>query len=1136
QFPPSEGGLGGIDNSNDTVNLFDNDEAGIEIVKFVNSGAISISDEDAETLDINVKSGTFSLTETGAIATIELNLNSQPTADTTVTLSDVNNPNVTETFTFTPENWDTIQEWDISQENIGQLTEAFDGTLSLTALVDGNQTIELPFLQQAIEVDSLTLSEAGGKEVFGVRLESEPTSSVTLEVDNDPQKLNLEVGDGLNNNLVFDSTNWDSYQRVVIQTVDNQIDTNEDEGFVISNIEIEVDKNQNDLDVLYRILPTETLEVTINDDDNTIEENPDVIVNDSQIVASLTAINNQIDEESGTATLQVNLSENAPEGGIVVNYQLNEQTATAGIDFVNQFQKTSNENNPLHDITKNFTFASVAFIDIDNDGNDDVLVGHFDGIAYFRNTGDSNNPNYVQVTGNLNPFNSLDSSNIKFITPAIADIDNDGDDDVFFGSDENKIIYFENQSFVVNNQFVIEFNEESGTGNPLDPFNVGRFNTPTFGDVDNDGDADLLVGNPSGIIRYYENTGTIDTNGNVVFEEKTGTDNPFADINIEADNTSTNNDNEPIIDSVPTLADIDNDGDLDLFIGERGGVINYFENLGFDENGQLTFIAQNGPDVALDGEEVPSGFSKPIFVDIDNDNDLDAFVGQNNGGVVFYENTGLGEVFIPEGATAEGFSNNFYSVQLATQPLGEVLVTMTPDDNEIELNDEFAGESLTFIFDENNWDIPREVVVTAVDDFDVEYRETTNITFSTTGEDDPAYDGLIPPDVVEVIVEDNDLPIATVQSVAGAIEGDAPGYFVISLDQATSDLFGETGLVVNYSFGGTSDTDNTITYDGNFNVEGFFLQDTGNDIELNSTSEVKRIWDSIFTGTLSNVEDEYDIQRITPDITPVVNYSSFNVIEGTVGEENLPFNNALNFDGVDDFVSFDDTVNISNDYTIEGWFKSSSSNTQSIVALTDGNLGNHYGLIQIAPDGQLRFLHRPIAGISGGTNVFSGTTINDNIWHHFAAVRDGNDLILYIDGNEVSRGTDSTSYSDDVTLTIGRLAPTVSDRHFDGNLDEVRIWNTARTQAEIQDNLFNTLEGNEEGLTAYYQLDQSVDNGIFNNGANINTPSPSPDFANNLSLDGIDDFVTLPNDVVNTQQGTIEHWVKLDEIGERQVL
>ena len=67
---------------------------------------------------------------------------------------------------------------------------------------------------------------------------------MTLEVDNDPQKLNLEVGDGLNNNLVFDSTNWDSYQRVVIQTVDNQIDTNEDEGFVISNGDLPCDPSK----------------------------------------------------------------------------------------------------------------------------------------------------------------------------------------------------------------------------------------------------------------------------------------------------------------------------------------------------------------------------------------------------------------------------------------------------------------------------------------------------------------------------------------------------------------------------------------------------------------------------------------------------------------------------------------------------------------------------------------------------------------------------------------------------------------------------------------------------------------------------------------------------------------------------
>ncbi len=1230
------------------------------------------------------------------------------------------------------------------------------------------------------------------------------------------------------------------------------------------------------------------------------------------ILASLTVINNQIDEESDhDTTLQVNLSQNAPAGGIVVKYQLNEQTATAGMDFINRFQETSNEDNPLHDITKDFDFASVAFIDINNDGNDDVLVGHFDGIAYYRNTGDSNNLNYVEVTGEDNPFNSLDASDTEFITPAVADIDNDGDLDVFFGSDQNKIIYFENQSFQGSSGFRPVFNEESGTGNPLDAFNVGTFNSPTFGDVDNDGDADLLVGNPSGIIRYYENTGIIDTNGNVVFEEKTGADNPFTNINVVEDNTGIINENSSIvIDSSPTLADVDNDGDLDLFVGERRGVVNYYENLGFDENGQLIFDRQSGPDVALDGVRVPSGFSKPIFFDIDNDNDLDAFVGQNDGGVVFFENTGLGEVSIPEGqnsatikltaigdliaednetfevtlvndlnnnqgennydytisdpvnveviglqriegevstitlqlqqgdlesitlpegtrliftsaeeqsgnvikilesveilrdspltfdiapdfieleesadnlltvgetasyetntfsstitiidndiaevkittdaeglneiganqtfstvendpnsqqtffavltseptapvevflgssdltqgrmldsqgnledfsrlvftptnwntpqsftltpidndidegnveyeiistvnsddtqyredfvslkvaetynpntqtiglqideiniltttlndgtqlifnngataivngdfelsntetitvslvnfddsnatgspettsftenispeitiidadndeagvivnitgdATAEGFSNNFYSVQLASQPLGEVLVIMTPDDNEIELNDEFAGEPLTFIFDENNWDIPREVQVTAVDDFEVEYRQTTNITFSTTGEDDPAYDGLIPPDVVEVIVEDNDLPIVTVESVAGAIEGDAPGYFLISLDQAASDLFGETGLVINYSFGGTSDTDNTINFDGNFNVEAFYLEETGDDIELNSTSEVKRIWDSIFTGTLSNVEDEYNIQRITPDITPVVNYSSFNVSDGIVGEENLPFNNALNFDGVDDFVSFEDSVNISNDYTIEGWFKSNSNNRQSIVALTDNFRDAVF--IELGPDpdgelGELRFLHRPIAGGSEGTNVFSGTTVNDNIWHHFAAVRDGNDLILYVDGNEVSRETNNISINNNLNFRIGRLVPNLP-RHFDGSLDEIRIWNTARTQEEIQDNLFNTLEGNEQGLTAYYQFDDASGT-IFdqtnNNNDGVFQPSNQQSFSPSLDINEIGDFANSDsyNSISNSGNDLIDHF------------
>ena len=88
--------------------------------------------------------------------------------------------------------------------------------------------------------------------------------------------------------------------------------------------------------------------------------------------------------------------------------------------------------------------------------------------------------------------------------------------------------------------------------------------------------------------------------------------------------------------STPTFADIDGHGDLDAFVGETGGNINFFRNIG----------TSSAPNFSISEGASPFGltdvgtFSAPTFTDIDDDGDLDAFVGDGDGGINFFKNNG----------------------------------------------------------------------------------------------------------------------------------------------------------------------------------------------------------------------------------------------------------------------------------------------------------------------------------------------------------------------------------------------------------------------------------------------------------------------------------------------------------------
>src|SRR5688572_5816817 len=204
--------------------------------------------------------------------------------------------------------------------------------------------------------------------------------------------------------------------------------------------------------------------------------------------------------------------------------------------------------------------AKPRFVDLDADGDLDVVAGEYDGnLDYFENTGSATNPVLVPRTGPvINPFDGIDIG--QHAAPALGDIDGDGDTDLFVGKANGPVSYFENTGSATSPAFL----ERTGVQNPLSGFDVGDDATPTLGDLDGDGDLDLFMGGTTGTFFYFRNTGGAT---NPLFAPITGTSNPLNGHDIGSS-------------SHPTLADPDRDGDLDVVAGELAGGFAVFENTG----------------------------------------------------------------------------------------------------------------------------------------------------------------------------------------------------------------------------------------------------------------------------------------------------------------------------------------------------------------------------------------------------------------------------------------------------------------------------------------------------------------------------------------------------------------------------
>jgi hypothetical protein len=221
----------------------------------------------------------------------------------------------------------------------------------------------------------------------------------------------------------------------------------------------------------------------------------------------------------------------------------------------------------------------------------------------------------------------------------------------------------------------------------------------------------------------------------------------------------------------------------------------------------------------------------------------------------------------------------------------------------------------------------------------------------------------------------------------------------------------------------------------------------------------------------------------------------------TITREMTPPGNALNLDGSNDYVSMGNKALFnfsgSSSFTVEMWFKTSMT-TNGILfgkggycwypgyfarTTADGSKIN----LSINPDNSsYAYPNVPPCNSneSNSITITGTTTINDGNWHHMAVVinrSSGLAVSLYIDGNLDASGSSSVTngFTNADEFTIGGLnfytasGSPLYATYFNGTIDEIRTWNTARSQSEIQTNM-NAELSISSGLIANYHFDQGI--------------------------------------------------------------
>jgi hypothetical protein len=282
--------------------------------------------------------------------------------------------------------------------------------------------------------------------------------------------------------------------------------------------------------------------------------------------------------------------------------------------------------------------SKPCLVDLDNDEDLDLVIathGNFlytqnshDRLVYFENIGSKTNPKFLLKDTNFLQINQ-GSEQLYEMAPSFGDLNQDGKLDLLIGDMNGAIHYYQNNSVGSNLVF------EKLSANYFD-IHAGTFAHPQLIDLNKDGKLDLIIGRRNGTIAYFENTGTPQ---NPIFGSQPTLDS-VGKVNV-SNIAVTPGWPDYIFPgyATPHVCDLDNDGKFEVLVGSIFGELRLFRNFDLTPNRiseELIFqFKENDGDA--NRKIICGASSAPFVADIDSDGKPEILVGSSKGGLEMFE-------------------------------------------------------------------------------------------------------------------------------------------------------------------------------------------------------------------------------------------------------------------------------------------------------------------------------------------------------------------------------------------------------------------------------------------------------------------------------------------------------------------